>query len=177
MKDCEIAFESDRGDETFAVVLSTPSTGVVITNDTAVATIVDHESLPIVVAEGAGTAPISASDPVIAEALEAAIARWVTAGINVRGLSPAVADLPGALLASADGVLIKIETDAAGWGWTVNGGSIDLIAVLQHELGHVLGLTHDDAARFPIMAPEIGPLCVFSSASSASVTLAEPGGF
>ena len=52
----------------------------------------------------------------------------------------------------ADGNEIRLDVDAAGWGWTATGGRIDLTYRARHELGHLLGLNHDDADLHPIMA-------------------------
>ena len=78
---------------------------------------------------------------------------------------------------------ITIDTDAAGHGWFVDTspasseefrirldddvlaaepdsdayGNIDLVTVLAHEVGHVLGLTHHAAVDYPVMQDEIDP--------------------
>jgi hypothetical protein len=152
-----------EGDETFTVVLSNASSGVTIVDDTAVVTIIDDESLLTVSMEGTGATPIDSDDPAIVTTLEAAVERWSAEGFSVGSLTVVVADLSGTHLASVDEGRITIDADAAGWGWTFNGGTIDLAMVLEHELGHVLGFTHTDAVRFEIMAPEIDPMVVFAS--------------
>ena len=53
-------------------------------------------------------------------------------------------DLYGLLLGATAGKQITIDATAVGWGWTINGGQIDLITAVLHELGHVLGLEHGD---------------------------------
>jgi hypothetical protein len=64
-----------------------------------------------------------------------------------------IVDLPGRLLGRARGQTIQIDQDAAGRGWFVDGtpesaddlapDRVDLLTVVLHELGHVLGLGHD----------------------------------
>ena len=106
--------------------------------------------------------------PLLAEA----IAHWQTAGADVSSLASLdlrISDLGGTTLGLASGNTIWLDDNAAGWGWFLdttpwddfefntpgNQGElnrIDLLTVLIHELGHVLGRDHDEKG---VMAEEI----------------------
>ena len=100
-----------------------------------------------------------------------ALTRWADAGADVDGLQGVelrVAELPNSYLALATENVIWVDDDAAGHGWFLDatpwddveynalddgvlqastleaGGGIDLLTVLAHEFGHVLGLGHDE---------------------------------
>jgi parallel beta-helix repeat protein len=94
-----------------------------------------------------------------------AIAVWQSAGLDearlttLRSLTFEVRDLPGAYLGLATTDAITIDADAAGYGWQTNRAaldapsqpsslsldpsSLDLLTAVLHEMGHVLGLDHD----------------------------------
>jgi hypothetical protein len=101
--------------------------------------------------------------PIVDEATR----RFAAAGLacaTLSGVQVAIADLPGTILGWATDATIVLDVDAAGHGWFVDptpaadeefvaaGGRssvaldpaavdrIDLLTVVQHELGHVAGL-------------------------------------
>ena len=91
-----------------------------------------------------------------------------------------VADLPGGMLGEAVGKTILIDRDAAGYGWFVDPtpamdeeftlpsnqqlraidpravDRIDLLTVVEHELGHVLGLKDLSASTDDLMSGVLG---------------------
>jgi len=94
------------------------------------------------------------------------------------------ADLPGLLLGTASGTTILLDQNAAGFGWFVDptpqfseeflqssatsflasgtspaAGRVDLLTVMTHEVGHVLGFKDLDASSSPndLMAGILGP--------------------
>jgi membrane-associated phospholipid phosphatase len=113
----------------------------------------------------AAPAPVSGSlrdgqvQPLLAEAL----ARWQAAGVDtlsLHGIGVRIADLGGRTLGKAAGGVIWLDDNAAGWGWFVDAtprtdsefttpgdqgerGRMDLLTVLEHEVGHVLGRDHE----------------------------------
>ena len=100
----------------------------------------------------------SALPPVLAEAVR----RWQSAGATLGeldGMRVAVADLPGRYLGQTHGTTIYLDSDAAGHGWYIDStpaddsefanagdqgekGRLDLLTVVMHEIGHVLGFTN-----------------------------------
>jgi len=71
-----------------------------------------------------------------------------------------VADLADGELGYTSGKSVLIDDNAAGYGWytgmvPLQSSYMDLVSVVEHELGHVLGFSHDDANRFAVMSEDL----------------------
>jgi Ca2+-binding RTX toxin-like protein len=161
-----------EGNEDVVLSIVTGSGYNVGASNIATGTITDNDVAPLMVdrtnEEPVTEAPLDGSTAL--PVLEAAMKLWKQAGADKASFSAVkvvVTDLPGALLGLTEGSTIYLDVDAAGFGWfvdetpgdsrefhSVDGvltarrssdalGRMDLLTVLSHELGHVLGLDHE----------------------------------
>jgi hypothetical protein len=110
-------------------------------------------------AGGAGPGGAAAlTDAQLAPVLQQAVADWASRGYDVSRLGSvpfAIAPLGGGLVGWTGASGITLSPDAAGWGWyagqaaKVPADQMDLLTVVEHELGHELGLSDVDPAAHP----------------------------
>ena len=150
--------------ETFFVNLSSPTGGAMIADGQAIVTIINDDGTPLLAsAAPAADAPtataITWTD--LGQVISTAQAQWLAARptADFTSVSFSIADLGGSLLGVTAGMYVTVDATAAGWGWTVLGGKMDLLTVVLHELGHVLGL--DDDAAAGVMGASLAPGSVY----------------
>ena len=118
--------------------------------------------------------------------LARALADWMAAGLSTQqrdllaGVTFVVADLPGSQLGAATPTTVYLDSDAAGHGWFIDAtpegdqefegigttsrnaidpqavDRIDLLSVVEHELGHVMGFDDLDALADSVMSDALG---------------------
>ena len=153
-----------EANETFYVYLAN-SSGPTIVDDRGIGTIVNDDKVTKLTAAafGQGTSNTLAA-PVSSALVTEAIARWKAGGAGtsiLENLDIRIADFADMTLGEVIGQTIWIDSDAAGWGWFVDStpsderefampgdqgeqDRIDLLTVVMHEMGHLLGYEHED---------------------------------
>jgi hypothetical protein len=127
--------------------------------DTSTGTITINGGQPLLAAGGAAIPavfPQALTTRQLVPVVDEAIAMWQRAGVHgatlrrLERLRFQIVGLPGAELGEEDGRLIEISPDAAGYGWSLGpvpaAGRMDLLTVVAHEMGHVLGLADADTS-------------------------------
>ncbi len=130
-----------------------------------------------------GADVVSIDTATLQSVAQSAIKAWARAGLDadrlerMRSAQLIVRDLPDGLLGLSGEGIVQIDDDAAGYGWSLlagrrferqdrfsvntGDGGFDLLTVVAHELGHVIGLgdldhsTHSRGLMASVLAPGV----------------------
>ena len=113
-----------------------------------------YKFAPLLLTEPAAAGGETLKQDQLAPVVDAAIDYWATHGASAQGLKQLrstdvlIGDLGGRLLGETDGIVVRLDDDAAGHGWSTGLGQVaaaqvDLYSTLTHEYGHMLGFEHD----------------------------------
>ncbi len=147
-------------DETVQLTLTNPVNAVLGTS-TGTVTILDDDAALQVAAVGTATRSAAPTATAVRRVLALAARYWRLSRADLRSIHVVVADLPQTEVAHSEAGTrtITLDTSGAGWGWSTSAGRvtphrIDLLSVLVHEIGHLLGRSH---AETGVMTDRITP--------------------
>jgi Ca2+-binding RTX toxin-like protein len=168
-----------EADEWFGVRLS-GANGATVADDFGRVTILNDDGYPMAAAAAPTeiTSVEALTDEMLAPIAEEAINRWTealaideTTVAELQAVNFQIADFVGLTLGLTESNTIYIDADAAGHGWYVDqtpwdnmefgqadsvaAGRMDLLTVVMHELGHMLGYRDIVAAVDNIMNEEL----------------------
>ena len=98
------------------------------------------------------------------QATHQATAMWASehGAADLSSVDVRIGRLSGTMLGYATHDTIWIDNNAAGYGWSLSQGlGVDLLDVLEHEFGHVLGLDHDHGG---VMEATLAPVTTLALA-------------
>ncbi len=185
-----------EGDETVVVTITADPAYTIGSPSSGTVTIIDGPQFLTANVSGPGTSgpalTVSDLDPVLEEAAR----RWSAVRDDAPGVlstvDVSIVNLPGNRLGAASGSRILIDADAAGHGWFVDATPhsdteylalpgqeliasleparqrMDLLTVVMHEMGHVLGLPDLD----PILVLAVNVLLDTQAESTPRLVLA-----